>query len=184
MCISKRSRTVARIDLHQCGFGSILDDVPMAVTAKLFVIVLLVATLVASAFAFEVRPNPSLTTGSVREDGHDISTTCPPAKQRRGSLPHALRDKILTRYGLPPGTHSDYEIDHLIPWCLGGSDGPTNLWPQPHRSIEPTWNAEAKDRLEHLVCEMVCSKQHDLAVLQKEIAEDWIAAYHKYYEAH
>jgi hypothetical protein len=76
----------------------------------------------------------------------------------RTSLPPGLRDNILTSYGLPAGTHPDYEIDHLIPRCLGGSDDPANLWPQPRRRIEPTWNAEAKDRLEHLICEMVCNK--------------------------
>src|ERR1700693_5174447 len=57
---------------------------------------------------------------------------------------------------LPPGTHADYEIDHLIPLCLGGSDDRSNLWAQPRRSIEPTWNAEAKDRLERFMCDMVC----------------------------
>jgi len=97
---------------------------------------------------------------------------------------HARCDEILTRYGLPPGTHPDYEIDHLIPLCLGGSDDPSNLWPQPRRSIEPQWNAEAKDRLERLLCDMVCDGQVDLARAQAAIAKDWIAAYHKYYEAH
>jgi hypothetical protein len=38
--------------------------------------------------------------------------------------------------------------------------------------------------LEHLVCEMVCNQQLDLATMQKAIAKDWIAAYHKYYEPH
>jgi hypothetical protein len=82
------------------------------------------------------------------------------------------------------GTHPDYEIDHLIPLCLGGADDPSNLWAQPRRSIEPTWNAEAKDRLERFMCDMVCNRQLDLATAQKAFAEDWIAAYHKYYEAH
>ena len=94
----------------------------VATTTKLLATTLLAGALAASAFAFEIRPNPNLTGGSVRIDGHDISTTCGPAKPHRSSLPHALRDKILTRYGLPPGTHPDFEIDHLIPWCLGGSD--------------------------------------------------------------
>ena len=40
----------------------------------------------------------------------------------------ARRDEILKRYGVPPGTHPDYEIDHLIPLCLGGSDDPPNLY--------------------------------------------------------
>jgi len=94
----------------------------------------------------------------------------------------ARRDEILRRYGLPPGTHPDYEIDHLIPLCLGGSDDPSNLWPQPRRSIEETWNAEAKDRLEHLMCDMVCAGQIDIARAQEAFATDWIDAYQKYYE--
>jgi hypothetical protein len=94
------------------------------------------------------------------------------------------RDEVLLRYGLPVGVHPDYEIDHLIPLCLGGSDDFSNLWPQPRRSIEPKWNAEAKDRLERRLCEMVCAGQLDISTAQEAIAQDWIAAYHKYYEAH
>jgi hypothetical protein len=45
-------------------------------------------------------------------------------------------------------------------------------------------NAEAKDRLERFMCDMVCNRQLDLTTAQKAFAEDWIAAYHKYYEAH
>ena len=90
---------------------------------------------------------------------------------------------MLIRYGLRPGQHPDYEIDHLIPLCLGGSDGFANLWPQPRRSIEPTWNAEAKDRLERRICDLVCKGQLELATAQEAFARDWIAAYHKYYEA-
>ena len=75
-----------------------------------------------------------------------------------------------------------YEIDHLIPLCLGGSDDPSNLWPEPRRSIEPKWNAEAKDRLERFMCDMVCSGTLDIGTAQEAFAKDWIAAYHKYYE--
>jgi hypothetical protein len=94
----------------------------------------------------------------------------------------ARRDEVLKRYDLLAGTHPDYEIDHLIPLCLGGSDDPSNLWPQPRRSIEGTWNAEAKDRLERLMCNLVCDGQIDIAIAQEAFATDWIAAYHTYYE--
>jgi hypothetical protein len=92
----------------------------------------------------------------------------------------ARRDEISKRYKLPIGTHPDYEIDHLIPLCLGGSDDPSNLWPQPRRSIEQTWNAERKDRLERLMCDMVCSGQIDIATAQAAFSTDWIAAYKQY----
>jgi hypothetical protein len=124
------------------------------ISSKILAIVL-AGVLAEPAFAFEVRPNPNLTSGSVRIDGHDLNTTCGQSKAHRGSMSHARRDDILTRYGLPPGEHPDYEIDHLIPLCLGGSDDPSNLWPEPRRTIEPKWNAEAKDRLERRMCDLV-----------------------------
>jgi hypothetical protein len=153
----------------------------VATTSKLLAIVI-AGVLAAPAFAFEVRPNHDLTSGSVRIDGHDVNTTCGQSKAHRGSMNHARRDEILTRYGLPPGEHPDYEIDHLIPLCLGGSDDPSNLWPEPRRTIEPKWNAEAKDRLERHLCDLVCTGQLEIGAAQEAIAKDWIAAYHKYYE--
>ena len=95
---------------------------------------LVVILATAPVGAFEVRPDKNLTGGSVRTGDRDAA--CGHAKENRGPLFSARRDEILRRYGLPPGTHPDYEIDHLIPLCLGGSDDPSNLWPQPRRSIE------------------------------------------------
>jgi hypothetical protein len=145
---------------------------------KLVAIAMLVDIFAAPAGAFEVRPDKNLTGGSVRTP--DRLAACGHAKENRGPMFAARRDEILRRYGLPAGTHPDYEIDHLIPLCLGGSDDPSNLWPQPRRSIEETWNAEAKDRLEHLMCDMVCAGQIDIATAQAAFATDWIAAYQKY----
>jgi hypothetical protein len=81
---------------------------------------------------------------------------------------------------LSAGPHPDYEIDRLIPICLSGSDDFSSLWPQPRQTVEPKWNAEAKDRLERLICEIVCSGQLDTATAQKAFAKDWIAAYQRY----
>ncbi len=158
--------------------------VVVAIITRLVAAAMLAGVLAAPAFAFEVLPNPNLTGGSVRLDGYDLTATCGHSKEYRSSMNNARRDEILTRYGLPPGTHPDYEIDHLIPLCLGGGDDPSNLWPQPRRSIEPKWNAEAKDRLERFICDMVCAGQLDIVTAQEAFAKDWIAAYHKYYEAH
>ena len=93
---------------------------------------LTVILAIAPVSAFEVRPDKNLTGGSVRTGDRDAA--CGHAKEHRGPMFSARRDEILKRYRLPPGTHPDYEIDHLIPLCLGGSDDPSNLWPQPRRA--------------------------------------------------
>jgi hypothetical protein len=152
----------------------------VAITTKLLALFAGVL-FVAPAFAFEVLPNPILTGGSVRIDGHDRQLVCN-ATGTRGPIPPARSNEVLTRYGLPPGDHPDYEIDHLVPLCLGGGDDASNLWPQPRRSIEPKWNAEAKDRLERELCRLVCDGLLDLGDAQEAIIKDWIAAYHLYYE--
>ena len=131
------------------------------------------------AWAFEVRPDKTLTGGSVRTG--DRIAACGHGGEHRGAMSAARRDEVLRRYGLTPGTHPNYEIDHLIPLCLGGSDDPSNLWSQPRRSIGGTWNAEAKDRLERRMCDMVCAGEVDIATAQEAFATDWIAAYQKYY---
>jgi len=151
-------------------------------TIKLAAIAILIGLLaIGPVGAFENLPDKNLTGGSVRSGDRDAA--CGHAKENRGRMNAGRRDEILRRYGLPPGMHPDYEIDHLIPLCLGGSDDPSNLWAQPRRSIEETWNAEAKDRLERLMCNMVCDGQIDIGTAQEAFATDWIAAYHTYYEA-
>ena len=141
------------------------------------------AAMLVPAFAVDIRPDPDSTEGSVRIDGNSVEQACDRSNHPRGAMTADRRDEVLIRYGLPPGQHPDYEIDHLIPLCLGGSDDFSNLWPQPRRTIEPKWNAEAKDRLEHMLCQMVCNGQLDIATAQEAIATDWIAAYRKYYHA-
>jgi hypothetical protein len=131
--------------------------------------------------AMGALPDPNLTGGSVRTG--DRQTACGHARESRGRMTAVRRDEVLRRYGLPTGTHPDYEIDHLIPLCLGGSDDPSNLWPQPRQGIKEKWNAEAKDRLERRLCDMVCAGQIDIAIAQQAFATDWVAAYHTYYEA-
>jgi hypothetical protein len=86
----------------------------------------------------------------------------------------------MVEYGLRPGPHPDFEVDHLIPLGIGGSDDDHNLWPEPRRSSEPIFNAEAKDRLEWKLRELVCSGGLDVRVAQQAIRDDWIDAYKIY----
>ena len=70
----------------------------------------------------------------------------------------------------------------LCPSGLGGGNDVSNLWPQPRRNIELKWNAEAKDRLETVLCDLVCDGLLDIGDAQEAIITDWIAAYHLYNE--
>lgn len=64
-----------------------------------------------------------------------------------------------------------YEIDHLIPLELGGSNAVDNLWP------EPLAAAKHKDRVEDYLHREVCAGRMSLVRAQHLIAADWVAVY-------
>lgn len=70
-----------------------------------------------------------------------------------------------------------YNVDHLIPISLGGSNSITNLWPQP---LSGEWNYTMKNKLERKLYKMVCSGAITLERARQEIAGDWVSAYKKY----
>jgi len=85
---------------------------------------------------------------------------------------------LLDQGDLEPGTA--YEIDHLIPLSIGGSDDDANLWPEPRRMIEPEWSAERKDELEMRLHALVCAGRIEIVDAQEVIAEDWTEAWLRY----
>ncbi len=81
----------------------------------------------------------------------------------------------------------DYEVDHLVPLSIGGTNSSKNLWPQSYKTCPH--NAWIKDRLEKYtrseVCKTLRTEGHDAATVllqqfQNEIASNWITAYQKY----
>jgi hypothetical protein len=93
-------------------------------------------------------------------------------------VPAEMKRQVYREYGIISHGPGDYEIDHLIPLELGGSNSIKNLWPESHRTSP--WNAQVKDRLEDKLHELVCSGQLDLKTAQQAIASNWIEAYKKY----
>jgi hypothetical protein len=125
---------------------------------------------------FNTRPDSTLTPG----DALPVTAeqVCKPGYSKsvryvRGET----KDRVFRRYGIEP-QRGKYEIDHLIPLGLGGSNDIKNLWPESHES-QP-WNADVKDKLERRLHTLVCNGKLGLEEAQQAIASDWIAAFQKY----
>jgi hypothetical protein len=126
-----------------------------------------------------LMPNPSLTPGAVRPV--TLSEICSvPDDDLDPKVSPSTEMAVLKEYGLPSDTSAarQYQIDYLVNPQLGGTNDIKNLWPQPYSNS--AWNAQAKDALEQHLHQMVCNRTVNLAVAQRELEADWIAAYKKY----
>jgi len=120
-------------------------------------------------------PSSNLTPGDTldvaRDDLCGSSYTRPSQK-----ISVAMKSQVFDRYRISPGSGA-YNVDHLIPASLGGSNSLKNLWPQP---LSGEWTYQMKNSLERRLHKMVCSGAIALEKAQREIAADWVSAYKKY----
>lgn len=77
-------------------------------------------------------------------------------------------------YGIGRHSGSTYEVDHLIPLELGGSNARANLFPEP---AKPRPGFHQKDRLENWTHDHVCSGARALRSMQRRIARNWLTLY-------
>jgi hypothetical protein len=92
------------------------------------------------------RPDTGCTPGTARDLNRQ--QTC--ATKDRPDLSEPDHRKILAEYGVPGWTGRDGELDHRIPFFLGGRTEEDNVWPE--RGPIPN----QKDRLERAIYERVC----------------------------
>jgi hypothetical protein len=100
------------------------------------VVVLAVLFFHAVVFADQptpIRPDPKLTPGATSKKVRNVTAE--------------LKREVYAEYGITEHKPGEYEVDHLIPLSIGGSNSIKNLWPESYRTV---WNAHVKDRLEHL----------------------------------
>ena len=128
-------------------------------------------------FTPPILPDAKLTPGDtldvtladIRETGYS---------SRVRNVPVAVKREVYASYGIQSWGKGQYEVDHLIPLCIGGSNSKRNLWPQ--SCLTQPWNAKVKNRLEYRLLSLVRSGKVDLATAQQDIARNWIDAYKKY----
>jgi hypothetical protein len=102
---------------------------------------------------------------------------CRPGYPRRvRNVPESTKDRVYLRYGIYSHAHGEYEVDHLIPLELGGSNSIKNLWPEAAR---PTPGFHQKDRLENRLHAEVCARKLSLRSAQHQIATNWLKAYQR-----
>jgi hypothetical protein len=90
------------------------------------------------------------------------------------NVPQSLKDTVLAEYRITDYSAAAYEIDHLVPLELGGSNSISNLFPEP---AQPAPGFHQKDRTENAMHRQVCRNGHDLGDAQSGIAEDWTKLY-------
>jgi hypothetical protein len=122
-------------------------------------------------------PKNSLTPGETRAVTlEDVCRASP--EDTSVTIPVSLKQQVFEEYGIRDTRPNAYEVDYLITPELGGSSSIRNLWPEPYSAV---WNAHVKDRLEDRLHGLVCTGQLDLATAQRELSQDWIGAYKKYF---
>lgn len=94
-------------------------------------------------------PDPALT-----PDEMDGSLACVSNADRPRKVTEAEKKAISAAYGLPADTdRSSGEFDHWLPHWMGGSDGPKNIWFEPHAG---KFGSFTKDGVERLLYQKVC----------------------------
>jgi hypothetical protein len=133
-------------------------------------------------------PNPLDTPGAVnpavtqQNVGEPIclpgwARTVRPPRQFTSEL---KRRQLRTWISYSGGLARAYEEDHLIPLELGGAAADQrNRWPEPREPADG-WGADRKDDLERVLHGLVCAGRLPLALTQRTIARDWIAAYRQF----
>ena len=125
-------------------------------------------------------PNRKRTPGAIFT-GATREIICVPGYTKRvRHVPVDMKKLVYNGYGIKHHIKGEYEVDHLVSLELGGSNDVTNLWPEPYHGLN---NAHIKDKLENEMHHRVCAGTLTLAQAQKEIAFDWLQAYHKYVES-
>ena len=147
----------------------------------------LLAALLLTAYALPAAGQDAVTAPTLPDakltPGDTLDVTLDDIRQsgyssRVRNVPVSVKREVYASYGIQTWGRGEYEIDHLIPLCIGGSNSKKNLWPE--SCLTQPWNAKVKNRLERRLLSLVRKGAVDLHTAQQDIARNWIEAYQKY----
>lgn len=90
------------------------------------------------------------------------------------NVPDRVKRLVYRRYGITRHPRGTYEMDHLVPLELGGSNKIVNLFPE---AAVPRPGFHEKDVLENSLHASVCDGSMKLRTAQHLIAENWLKTY-------
>ena len=93
------------------------------------------------------------------------------------NVSESTKNAIYRAYGVRHHTRATYEIDHLVPLELGGSNIKANLFAE---AGTPKPGFHEKDRLENELHRRVCEGTMRLRHAQRMFATNWVRAYRRY----
>jgi hypothetical protein len=108
----------------------------------------------------------------------NVPKVCTPGyTEQVRNVSESTKNAVYREYGIRTHSRGQYEIDHLIPLELGGSNSIRNLFAE---AALPKPGFHQKDVLENKLHSLVCSGDLNIRTAQKAIASNWLAAYKRY----
>ncbi len=119
-------------------------------------------------------PDRACTPGAVFQNVTKEQICTPGYSTSVRDVPDAEKNQVYAEYGVTSHPAGQYEVDHLVPLELGGSNDIANLWPQ---LASPAPGFHEKDQVENYLHDQMCSGAISLQQAQSEIATNWLAVY-------
>ena len=130
------------------------------------------ATVPRGSVQYAHYPNPALTPG-------DAEPNWDPCRSNARQVPKSLRVQVFHAYGIDdPTDYPKYEIDHLIPICMGGRNTFQNLWPEPYGG---DFGARKKDVVEKALHLKACQGEITLQEARELVSKHWLDYYKSHY---
>ncbi len=122
-----------------------------------------------------VLPDAACTPGSAMTT--DLNVICGQSTRIRRRVSRAVRLQVYAEYGVSyPQPAGMYEVDHLIPLELGGSNELSNLWLE---AAEPRPGYHEKDLVENWLHRQVCSGAMKVEDAQSQVATNWLGVWER-----